>query len=40
MDSCVEADIPVEFALGVVSRVSPGSGVLGGGGHAQSGRFC
>jgi len=35
MDSCVELDVPVEFALRVVSRI-PGIGVLGAGGRATS----
>jgi len=30
MDSCVEVDVLVEFAIGVVSRVGSGIGVLGG----------
>jgi len=38
MDSCVEVDVPVELSLGVVSRVGPGIGALGGGRRATSGR--
>jgi len=30
MDGCVEVDVAVELLLGVVSRVDPGTGVLGG----------
>ena len=30
MDVCVEVDVAVELWLGVVSRVDPGTGVLGG----------
>jgi len=39
MDSCVKVDVSVELSFGVVSRVGPGIGVLGGveGGRAPSG---
>jgi len=30
MDSCVEVRAPMELSLGVVSKVGPGIGVLGG----------
>ena len=35
MDGCVEVDVAVELLLGVVSRVDPGTGVLGGVGVPQ-----
>ena len=38
MDGCVEVDVVVELPLGVVSRVDPGIGILGGDGRAPSGR--
>jgi len=36
MDRCVDVRAPMELSLGVVSKVGPGIGVLGGGGHATS----
>jgi len=38
MDGCVEVDVTDELSLGVVSRVGPGIGVLGGSGCSPSGR--